>query len=120
MTDRFDEGLRTVLAIAEALREEFGVAIDAHPGGEGNEAGSVNRAFQVAARVIIAEVVSEDDLAILLTHMLRQAALRWLAELGVRPEQADVLVSSEPKLGDSWLAYLALAPISVIDELLDH
>lgn len=40
MLDRFE----VVLAIAEALREEFGVGIDAHPGGERIEAGSVNRA----------------------------------------------------------------------------
>jgi len=117
MSQGLDDGLRTVLAIAEALREEFGVSIDAHPGGEGTEAGSVNRALRVAARVIVAEVVSEGDPATVLTHVLRQAALRWLTELGVRPEQAEVLVSSEPKLGDRWLAYLALAPGSVIDDL---
>ena len=40
-----------------------------------------------------------------------------LAELGVRDEQAEILASSEPNLGDSWLAYLSLAPISVIDDL---
>jgi hypothetical protein len=52
-----------------------------------------------------------------LTDVLRLAALRRLTELGVRPEQAEVLVSSEPKLGDRWLAYLTLAPGSVIDDL---
>jgi len=120
MAEGFDDGLRIVLAIAQALRNEFGVSIDAHPGGEGTEAGAVNRAFRAAATVIVAGVVSEDDPVILLTHMLLEAALRWMAELGVRPDQAESLVSSEPKLGDSWLAYLTLAPISVIDELLDH
>jgi len=81
----------------------------------------VNRAFLAAARVIVAEVIPEgQDPAIILTHLLQQAALRRLAGLGVRLQDAEVLVSSEPKLGDSWLAYLALAPISVIDELLDH
>jgi hypothetical protein len=53
-----------------------------------------------------------------LTHVLRQAALRRLMELGVRSEQAEVLVSSKPRLGDRWLAYLALAPVSVIDDLI--
>jgi hypothetical protein len=51
------------------------------------------------------------------TQVLRQAALRRLTGLGVRPEQAEVLVCSESKLGDSWLVYLALAPVSVIEDL---
>lgn len=117
MSQGLDDGLRSVLAIAEALREEFGVGIDAHPGGEGTEAGSVNRAYRAAARVIVADVVSEGDPATVLTHVLRQAALRRLSALGVRIEQAEVLVSSEPKLGDRWLAYLALAASSVLDDL---
>jgi hypothetical protein len=66
-----------VLATAEPLRDEFGVGIDAHPGGEGTEAGSVNRAFQAAARTIVAEVATEgDDPATVVTHVLPQAALR--------------------------------------------
>ncbi len=70
MPKTFDDGLRTVLVIAEALRDEFGVAIDAHPGGEGNEAGSVNRAFLAAARVIVSEVMTErDDPATVLTYV---------------------------------------------------
>jgi hypothetical protein len=71
----------------------------------------------VAASVIVAEVVSEGEPATVLTHVLRQTALRRLSELGVRPEQAEVLICSEPKLGDRWLAYLALAPVPVIDDL---
>ena len=53
MSDGFDDKLRSVLAIAEALRDEFGVSIDAHPGGDGIEAGAVNRAFRVMVRVIV-------------------------------------------------------------------
>jgi hypothetical protein len=118
MSDGVDDRLRSVLMIAEALREDFGVSIDAHPGGDGIEAGVVNRAFRVMATTIITEVVTErDDLAIIVTHLLRKAALRRLAEVGVRSERAEVLVSSEPSLGDRGLAYLALAPISVIDDL---
>jgi len=118
MAGRFDDGLRLVLAIAEALRDEFGVAIDAHPGGEGIEAGDVNRAFLVAVRTIIGFVATEgDDPAIILTHVLRLAALRRLTDLGVPPEQAEVLVCSEWKLGDRWLTYVALAPATVIDDL---
>jgi hypothetical protein len=121
MADRFDEGLGLVLAIAEALREEFGVSIDSHPGGDGNEAGSVNRAFRAAAKTIVAKIgEGRDDPAIMQTDVLRAAAMRWLTELGVPPEQAEVLVGSEPTLGDSWLACLALAPATVIDDLLGH
>jgi hypothetical protein len=121
MSQGLDEALRMVLVIAEALRGEFGVGIDAHPGGEGIEAGSVNRAFHAAVRMIVGAVTTEgDDPATVLTHVLRQVALRRLTELGVRPEQAEVLICSEPKLGDRWLACLALAPASVIDDLLDH
>jgi hypothetical protein len=110
--------MECVLRNSQALRDECGVGIDAHPGGKGAEAGSVNRAFRAAARTIIAEVMTDaDDPATMLTYVLRQAALWWLAKLGVRPEQAEVLVRSEPKLGDRWLAYLALAPGSVIDDL---
>ncbi len=110
-----------VLAIAEAMRHEFGVGIDAHPGGQGIEAGSINRALRVAARTIVADVTTEgDDTAKLLTQVLRQAALRRLTELGVRLEDAEVLICSEPKLGDRWITYLALAPVAVIDDLLDH
>jgi hypothetical protein len=39
-------------------------------------------------------------------------------EHGVPPEKAEVLVSSEPRLGDPWFAYLALAPVTVIDDLI--
>jgi hypothetical protein len=119
MSETLDDKLRSVLVIAEALREEFGVSIDAHPGGDGIEAGVVNRAFQVIAKVFVAHVLTERDApTIIVTHLLRDVALRWLAELGVRSEQAEVLICSEPNLGDSWLAYLALAPISVIDDLM--
>ncbi len=121
MSDRFDEGLGLVLAIAEALREEFGVSIDAHPGGEGIEAGSVNRAFLAAVRTMVGFVATEgDDPAIMLTDVLRQAALRRLTDLGVPPEQVEVLMLSESNLVDRWLAYLALAPATVINDLLDH
>jgi hypothetical protein len=118
ISEKFDDQLRLVLLIAGALRDEFGEGIDAHPGGVGNEAGDVNRAFRTVVRVIVGDVTPGGaDPAITLTQLLREVALRHLAELGVRPEQAEVLVSSEPKLGDAWLAYLALAPISVIDDL---
>ena len=95
--------------------------MDAHPGGDGNEARSVNRAFLAAARTIVCVIATEgDDSAIMLTHVLRQAAMRRLTDLGVPPQQAAVLICSGSKLGNRWLVYLALSPVSVIDDLLDH
>lgn len=107
-----------IVGIAEALREEYGVSIDAHPGGEGNEAGVVNRAFRAAARVILGSIVSpEDGSAAVLTWALRQVALRRLVELGVEDGLAEGLLDQEPGLGDRWPAYVALAPASVVNDL---
>jgi hypothetical protein len=119
---RFDEyerarEFRLILGIAEALRQEFGVGIDAHPGGQGTEAGVVNRAFRAAVRLILQAIVTpSDDLPLVLTRTLRQAALRRLAELGLSEGQAECLLDSEPGLGNRWLAYLVLAPAGVISD----
>ena len=108
-----------ILRVAEAFRGAFGVGIDAHPGGEGNEAGVVNRSFRVAARVILQPIVpSRGDLNLVVTWALRQAALRRLDLSGVVARRADALLDSDSGLGDAWLAYLALAPDAVIDDLL--
>src|SRR5690349_6276684 len=101
----FDAYERTVefqmiMGIAEALREEFGVGIDAHPGGGDIEAGVVNRAFVAAARCILMAVIgSEDDLPGVLTRALRLAARRWLAEHGVDERLAERLIDQELGLG---------------------
>ncbi len=108
-----------ILGIAETLREEFGVGIDAHPGGHGNEAGVVNCAFRLVVGLILGGVVSPgDDPAVVLTWALRQVALRRLAEAGVEDGLAEGLLGSESGSGDRWLAYLALAPDSVINDML--
>lgn len=73
----------------------------------------------MTARAIHEGVVSSgDDLSIVVTWGLRQAALRRLAEQGVSGRQADGLLDMEPGLDDRWMAYLALAPGTVIDDLL--
>jgi hypothetical protein len=118
MSEILDDAMHAVLQIAAALRNEFGVGIDGHPGGDRTEAGVVNRAFQVTVRTIVADDVQEvDQTAKIVTKLLRKVALQRLMGVGVSPEQAEMLVSSEPKLGDAWLAYMTLAPKSVIDEL---
>lgn len=54
------------------------------------------------------------DLAAVLTWALRRTALRRLVEQGA----AEGLLDLAPGLGDRWLAYLALAPATIIDDLL--
>ena len=109
-----------ILGIAEALREEFGVGIDAHPGGTGNEAGVLNRAFRAAAMRILGSIVPRGgDLGGVVTWVLRLAALRRLAEAGVVGQRAESLLGMEPGLGDAWLACVALAPASVLVDLIE-
>ena len=112
--------LGTVMAIAEALRREFGDGIDAHPGGVGIHAGAVNRAFREVTGVILQEVgsVEYDDAPAVFQMVLRDAALGRLHELGAIGDAAERLIDSEPGLGDAWLAYVTLAPESVIDDLM--
>ncbi|MDB5350086.1 MAG: hypothetical protein JWN86_1333 [Planctomycetota bacterium] len=110
---------QTIQVIAEAMRSEFGEEIDAHPGGPGVRAGAMNRALRIAAWVILKEAGSlEDDEADVQMAVLRQVALGRLHELGLFGPPAEVLVASEPNLYDAWLAYMALAPSSVIDDLI--
>ncbi len=117
MSEGLDDGFRLIVTIAEALRDEFGVEIDAHPGGEGIEAGEINRAFLTVAGMLVSPTARDEcDL----TRLLHQVALRRLRELGVHAEVAEVLIASESRLGRRWLAYLALAPITVIDDLTNH
>src|SRR4051812_22212831 len=88
--------LGIILALARALRSEFGVGIDAHPGGVSNEAGAINRAFRIAAWVILKQAGSlEDDPATVLTSVLRQTAHRRLHELGVSGQPAEALLDME-------------------------
>jgi hypothetical protein len=120
----FDAYARTiefqlVLGITKAIREELGTDIDAHPGGPGNEAGQVNRALRAAARRILrTNVTPREELPGVLTWTLRQAALRRLAVVAVKGQDAEVLLDSERGLGDAWLAYVALASAPVIDDML--
>lgn len=110
--------LRLILGVAEVMREEFGVGIDAHPGGVGNEAGAINRAFRAAARVILEGMVpSGDDLQSVLAWALQRAASLRLAELGLGEDRIALLLASEPGLGDRWWAYLAMSPASCLADL---
>ena len=108
-----------ILGIAEALRAELGVTIDAHPGGVGSEAGVVNRAFRSMARcILIPTVTTDEDAAEVLNWALRLAARRRLKEMGVVAPLAESLLDQGPGLGDDWLAYLAMASKEVVGELI--
>lgn len=109
-----------VAGIAEAWREEFGADADAHPGGPGNEAGQVNRAYRAAARRIFRSIVPpRDDLPGVVARALRQAARRRLDGDRLPGPTIDAPLDAEPALGDAWPAYLALASPSVIRDLLE-
>lgn len=110
--------VRTVLLLAQTLRREFGVGIDAHPGGAGAEAGAINRAFRASVGVVLAGAVPPGDMYEFTTRILEIAARRRLADLGVGADVAGRLLGSEPDLGDRWLAYLTLAPETVVGEIL--
>jgi hypothetical protein len=107
-----------VIGIARVLREEFGVTIDAQPGGAGNQAGTINRAFLATTRKILGAIVPAGELPGLTTWVLRQAAHTRLSEFGINNAKTGELLDSEPGLGDPWLVYLALCPDSVIEDLL--
>ncbi len=109
-----------VLGIAAALREEFGADVDAHPGGPGTEAGQVNRAYQVVARIALKAIdPPRAYLPGLVSWALRQAARRRFIEARLPGAVIEALLDAEPGLGDAWPAYLALAPPSVIRDLLE-
>jgi hypothetical protein len=113
------EALRLILALAEALRAEFGVGVDAHPGGEGVDAGVVNRAFRVAVRCTLGRPYgSKDGRTLDLASILRKAAARRLVEAGTPEGVAEMVARSESRLGEAWPAYLLIAPASVIREIL--
>jgi hypothetical protein len=113
------EALRLILALSEALRQEFGVVVDAHPGGEGGEAGVVNRAFLATIRCTLGRPYrSQDGRTLDLASILRKAAARRLVQAGAPERVAEMVARSESRLGEAWPAYLLIAPASVIREIL--
>ena len=89
MPEKSDDKMRAVLLIAQALRDEFGEEIDAHPGGDQIEAGAVNRAFRAVVRSIVGgDKADVERSTTILTSLLREVALRRILELGISPGQA--------------------------------
>ena len=68
--------------------------------------------------ILKAIVPREQDLPGVRTLVLRCAAESRLSSNGVPGDMAATLLDLEPSLGDSWYCYLALAPKTVVEDLL--
>ena len=112
--------LALIEAIAAALREELGVAIEEQPGfHHPDEAGQVNRAFRAMARTVVRPVVvAGEDLSAILSASLRRLARRRLEAGLLDAREVDHLLGLEFDGRDDWLAYRILAPWSEIEFLL--
>jgi hypothetical protein len=110
--------IHLVKRLAADWRAEFGADVDAHPGGPGSEAGQLNRAYRATARCLCREIAGPETSG-LATEALALSAAKRLAATGLRGASAESLLNFEPQLGDAWAAYLALAPWTVIRDLLE-
>jgi hypothetical protein len=107
-------------AIAAALRDELGVAIEEQPGfHDPSEAGQVNRVFRVMATTILRSITpAEGDLPALLSRGLGRLARRRLEAGLLDPHEVDHLLELELDGRDDWLAFLILTDWSEIEHLL--
>ncbi len=114
------DDLALIEAIAAAIRDELGVAIEEQPGFHGpDEAGQVNRAFRAMIRTIVRRSVREvDDLPASLSDVLRRLARRRLEAGLLDAGEVDHLLGLEFDGRDFWLAYLILTAWSEIEHLL--
>jgi hypothetical protein len=107
-------------AVAAALREELGGAIEEQPGfHHPDEAGQVNRAFRAMARTVLRPgVAAGEDLSRTLSDVLHRLARRRLGAGLLDVREVEHLLRLEFDGRDDWLAYLILAPWSEIEYLL--
>ena len=107
-------------AIAAALRDELGVAIEEQPGFHyESEAGQVNRAFRVMARAILRTIApADEDLPALLSRVLGLLARRRLEAGLLDARGVDHLLGLELDGRDDWLAFLILTDWSEVEHLL--
>jgi hypothetical protein len=107
-------------AIAAALREELGVAIEEQPGfHHPDEAGQVNRAFRTMARTVVRPVVvAGEDLSAILSDVLCRLSRRRLEAGLLDAPEVEHLLDLDFDGRDDWRAYLILAPGSEIEFLL--
>jgi hypothetical protein len=107
-------------AIAAALRDELGVAIEAQPGFHGpEEAGQVNRAFRAVIRTVLREGGrAGDDNPRSLSDVLRRLARRRLEAGLLDAGEVDHVLALEFDGRDDWLTYLILTAWSEVEFLL--
>jgi hypothetical protein len=107
-------------AIAAALRDELGIAMEQQPGfRDPSEAGQVNRAFRVVARTILRAIaLPGEHLPALLSHVLGRLTRRRLEAGLLDAREVDHLVGLELDGRDDWLAFLILTVWSEIEHLL--
>ncbi len=107
-------------AIAAALRDELGIAIEDQPGFDHpSEARQVNRAFWVMARTILRpNAPPDEDLPAFLSRVLGQLARRQLEAGLLDAREIDHLIGLELDGRDDWLVYLILTDWSKIEYLL--
>jgi hypothetical protein len=107
-------------AIAAALREELGTAIEEQPGfHDASEAGQVNRAFRVVVGTILRTIAPvAKDLPAFLSQVLARLARRRLEAGLLDAQEVDHLLDLELDGRDDWLAFLILTDWSEIEHLL--
>ena len=107
-------------AIAAALRDELGVAIEDQSGfHDPAEAGQVNQAFRVMVRTILRTIVpADEDLTALLSRALGRLARQRLEAGLLDAREVDHLIGLELEGRDDWLVYLILTDWSEIEYLL--
>ena len=102
----------TLVAIAEAIRNELGPEVEACPGFRAPEqAEPLNRAFRaIARRLLVPVVAAGDDLSALVSCALRRIAGLRLAAGGLDESQIRTLIELEPGTPDDWAGFLILVP----------
>ena len=122
MLDDYDQTGEFALieAIAAALRDELGVAIEEQPGFQDPaEAGQVNHAFRIMPGAILRTITpADEDLPALLSRALARLARRRLEAGLLDTQEVDHLLDLELDGRDDWLAFLILTDWSEIEHLL--
>src|SRR4051812_42741661 len=117
----FDASERTtefalIEAIAGAIRDELGDAVEACPGSRTPEqAEPLNRAFRALARLVLEPLVAPgDDPGSTVSRANLRLVKRRLATLGLGDTSIKTLLDLEPGTPDDWLVFVLLVPWSEV------